>query len=121
MHLENSSVTRRASCLLVVTWVQHHVMLLWPFWTCQSTWSRHSINLEDPDFGVPFTRSDVKSGSTCDFIAFRFSYMISRGESSISQRETRSVTLGLFRMLDRGASLTTTIGCSKKLWRSWCM
>jgi hypothetical protein len=65
------------------------------------------------------SHSAVKSGRTCDFIAFRFSYVISRGDNSIPHKETRPVAEGLFNMLDSGASLTTIIGCTAKYCRSF--
>jgi hypothetical protein len=49
-------------------------------------------------------------------IAFRFSYMMSRGDSSIPHKETRHVAEGLFHILDSGASLTTIIGCTTKYY-----
>jgi hypothetical protein len=42
------------------------------------------------------SHSAVKSGSNWDLIAFRFSYVISRGDNSISHKETRPVAEGLF-------------------------
>jgi hypothetical protein len=58
--------------------------------------------------------SAVKSGSTWDLMAFLFSYVMSRGESSIPHKETRHVVSGLFNMFDSGASLTTMIRCTTK-------
>jgi hypothetical protein len=63
--------------------------------------------------------SAVKSGKIWDFIAFRFSYVMSNGDSSIPHKETRPVAKGLFNMLDSGASLTTMIGCTAKYCRSF--
>jgi hypothetical protein len=65
------------------------------------------------------SHSAVKSGKTWDLIAFRFSYVMSRGDSSIPHKETRPVAEGLFNILDSGASLTTMIGCTAKYCRSF--
>jgi hypothetical protein len=56
----------------------------------------------------------VKSGKIWDLIAFRFSYVMSRGDSSIRHKETRPVAEGLFDILDSGALLTTMIGWTTK-------
>jgi hypothetical protein len=61
----------------------------------------------------------VKSGNTWDLIAFRFLYVMSRGDNSIPHRKTRPVADGLFNILDSGASLTTMIGCTKNYCRSF--
>jgi hypothetical protein len=66
------------------------------------------------------SHSAVKSGNTCDLIAFCFSYVMSRGDNSIPHKETRPVAEGLFNILDSGASLTTMIGCIMKYCRSFC-
>jgi hypothetical protein len=66
------------------------------------------------------SHSAVKSGSTWDFMAFLFLYVMSRGESSIPHKETRHVASGLFRIFDSGASLTTIIGCTAKYCRNFC-
>jgi hypothetical protein len=63
--------------------------------------------------------SAVKSGSTSDLMDFLFSYVMSRGESSIPHKETRHVASGLFSMFDSGALLTTMIGCTVKYYRSF--
>jgi hypothetical protein len=63
--------------------------------------------------------SAVKSGKTCDLIAFRFSYVMSRGDNSIPHKETRPVAEGLFNILDSGALLTTMIGCTVKYCHSF--
>jgi hypothetical protein len=60
------------------------------------------------------SHSALKSGQICDLIAFRFSYVMSRGDNSISHKETHPVAEGLFNILDSGASLTTIIGCTAK-------
>jgi hypothetical protein len=65
------------------------------------------------------SHSAVKSGCTWDLIAFRFSYVMSRGDNSIPHKETRPIAEGLFNMLDSGASLTTMIGCTVKYCRSF--
>jgi hypothetical protein len=65
------------------------------------------------------SHSAVKSGKTWDLIAFRFSYVMSRGDSSIPHNETRPYAEGLFNILDSGASLTTMIGCTTKYCRSF--
>jgi hypothetical protein len=64
------------------------------------------------------SHSAVKSGKTCDLIAFLFSYVMSMGDNSIPHKETRHVAEGLFNMFDNGASLTTIIGCTAKYCRS---
>jgi hypothetical protein len=46
----------------------------------------------------------MKSGSTWDLIAFRFSYVMSRGNNSIPHKETRPVAAGLFSIFDSGCS-----------------
>jgi hypothetical protein len=66
------------------------------------------------------SHSAVKSGSTWDLIAFLFSYVMSRRDSSIPYKETRPVASGLFNIFDSGASLTTIIGCTAKYCRSFC-
>jgi hypothetical protein len=63
----------------------------------------------------------VKSGRIYDLIAFRFSYVMSRGDSSIPYKEIRPVAEGLFNILDSGASLTTMIGCTTKYYRNFCV
>jgi hypothetical protein len=63
--------------------------------------------------------SIVKSDSTWDLMAFLFSYVMSRGESSIPHKETHPLASGLFSMFDSGASLTTMIGCTAKYYRSF--
>jgi hypothetical protein len=69
-------------------------------------------------FGGPVlyssSHSAVKSGKTCDLIAFLFSYVMSMGDNSIPHKETCPVAEGLFNMFDSGASLTTIIGCTAK-------
>jgi hypothetical protein len=65
------------------------------------------------------SHSAVKSGNTCDLIAFYFSYVMSRGDNSIPYKETRPIAEGLFNILDSGASLTTMIGCTVKYCRSF--
>jgi hypothetical protein len=74
-------------------------------------------------FGGPVfcnsSHSAVKSGKTCDLIAFRFLYVMSRGDNSIPHKETRPVAEGLFNILYSGASLTTIIGCTAKYCRSF--
>jgi hypothetical protein len=47
-------------------------------------------------------------------MALPLSYVMSRGESSIPQRETQPVDYGLFNILDKGATLTTIIRCAEK-------
>jgi hypothetical protein len=64
-------------------------------------------------------QSVVKSGSTWDLMAFIFSYLMSKGESSIPRKETRPVASGLFSMFDSGALLTTMIGCTAKYYRDF--
>jgi hypothetical protein len=44
---------------------------------------------------------------------------MSRGDNSISYKETRPVAEGLFNMLDSGTLLTTIIGCTTKYCRSF--
>jgi hypothetical protein len=61
------------------------------------------------------SHSAVKSGKTWDLIAFRFSYVMSRGDSSIPHKETRPVAEGLFNILDSGASLTTILGAPQNI------
>jgi hypothetical protein len=63
--------------------------------------------------------SAVKSGRICDLIAFRFSYVMCRGDNSIPHKETHHVAEELFNILDSGASLTTVIGCTAKNCRSF--
>jgi hypothetical protein len=65
------------------------------------------------------SHSAVKSGKIYDLIAFRFSYVMSRGDNSIPHKETRPVAEGLFNILESGASLTTMIGCTAKYCRSF--
>jgi hypothetical protein len=65
------------------------------------------------------SHSAVKSGKTCDLIAFCFLYVMSRGDNSIPYKETRPVAEGLFNILESGASLTTMIGCTAKYCRSF--
>jgi hypothetical protein len=65
------------------------------------------------------SHSAMKSSRTYDLIAFRFSYVMSRGDNSIPHKETRPIDEGLFNMLDSGASLTTIIGCTAKYCRSF--
>jgi hypothetical protein len=84
--------------------------------------SKYIVQTLDRSGGHVFCSSNhsaVKSGSTWDLIAFLFTYVISRGESSIPHKETCHVALGLFSMFDSGASLTTMIGCTAKYWRSF--
>src|SRR5215213_5628011 len=79
--------------------------------------SKFMVQVLDKSGGPVFCssiHSAMKSGKTCDFIVFLFSYVMSRGESSIPQRETRPVASGLFSIFDKGASLTTIIGCAEK-------
>jgi hypothetical protein len=79
--------------------------------------SKCIVHTLDRSSGPVFCNSShyvVKSGRTCDFIAFRFSYVMSRGDSSIPHKETRPIAEGLFNMLDSGASLTTIIWCTAK-------
>jgi hypothetical protein len=64
------------------------------------------------------SHSAVKSGKTCDLIAFLFLYVMSMRDNSIPHKETRPVAEGLFNMFDSGASLTTIIGCTAKYYRS---
>jgi hypothetical protein len=61
----------------------------------------------------------MKSGSTWDLMAFLFSYVMSRGESSIPRKETRPVASGLFNIFDSGALLTTMIGYTAKYFRNF--
>jgi hypothetical protein len=63
--------------------------------------------------------SAVKSGKIYDLIAFRFSCVMSRGDSSIRHKETHPIAKGFFNILDSGASLTTIIGCTAKYCRSF--
>jgi hypothetical protein len=65
------------------------------------------------------SHSTVKSGNTWDLMAFLFSYVMSRGESSIPHKETRPVASGLFSIFDSGTSLTTMIGCTAKYYRNF--
>jgi hypothetical protein len=48
-------------------------------------------------------------------MAFLFSYVISRGESSIPHKETHHVASGLFSIFDSGALLTTIIGWTQSI------
>jgi hypothetical protein len=65
------------------------------------------------------SHSAMKSSKTYDFIAFCFSYVMSRGDNSIPHKETRPVAEGLFKILDSGASLTTMTGCTVKYCRNF--
>jgi hypothetical protein len=56
------------------------------------------------------SHSAVKFGKTWDLMAFLFSYVMSRRESLIPNKETHPVASGLFSIFDSGASLTTMIG-----------
>jgi hypothetical protein len=42
------------------------------------------------------SHSAMKSGNIWDLTAFRFSYMMSRGDNSIPHRETRTIAAELF-------------------------
>jgi hypothetical protein len=57
------------------------------------------------------SHSAIKSGSTWDLIAFRFSYVMSRGDNLIPHKETRPVAAGLFNIFDNGV-----IGCTTKYY-----
>jgi hypothetical protein len=84
--------------------------------------SKYIVHTLDRSGGHVFCNSShsaVKSGNTCDLIAFRFSYVMSRGDNSIPHKETCPVAEGLFNILDSGASLTTMIGCTAKYCRSF--
>jgi hypothetical protein len=84
--------------------------------------SKYIVHMLDRSGGPVFCTSGhyaVKSGNTWDLIAFRFSYVMPRGDNSIPHRETSPVTDGLFNILDSGASLTTMIGCTVKYCRSF--
>jgi hypothetical protein len=84
--------------------------------------SKYIVHTLDRSGGHVFcnsSHSTVKSGSTWDLIAFRFSYVMSRGDNSVPHNETRPVAEGLFSMLDSGASLTTMIGCTVKYCHSF--
>jgi hypothetical protein len=85
--------------------------------------SKYIVHTLDRSGGPVFCNSShsaLKSGKTCDLIAFHFSYVISRGDNSIPHKETCPVAEGLFNMLDSGASLTTIIGCTAKYCRIFC-
>jgi hypothetical protein len=74
--------------------------------------SKYIVQMLHRSGGPVFCNSShyaVKSGKICDLIAFLFSYVMSRGEISIPQKETRPVASGLFNIFDKGASLTTMI------------
>jgi hypothetical protein len=84
--------------------------------------SKYIVHTLDKFGGPVFyssSQSTVKSGRTCDLIAFCFSYVMSKGDNSIPHKETRPVAEGLFNILDSGASLTTIIGCTVKYYRSF--
>jgi hypothetical protein len=77
--------------------------------------SKYIVHTLDKSSGPALCNSNysaVKSGRICDLIAFHFSYAMSRGDSSISHKETRHVAEGLFNIFDSRASLTTIIGCT---------
>jgi hypothetical protein len=77
--------------------------------------SKYIVHTLDKFGGPVFcssSHSAVKSSNTWDLIAFRFSYVMSRGDSLIPHKETRHVDAGLFNIFDSGASLTTMIGCT---------
>jgi hypothetical protein len=79
--------------------------------------SKYIVHTLDRSGGLVFynsSHSAVKSGKTCDLIAFHFSYVMSMGDNSIPHKETCPVAKGLFNILDSGASLTTMIGCTVK-------
>jgi hypothetical protein len=61
------------------------------------------------------SHSAVKSDRTCDFIAFHFSYVMSRGDNSVPHKETRPIAKGLFNMLDSGV-LTTCVSFHVITW-----
>jgi hypothetical protein len=65
------------------------------------------------------SHSAVKSGKIYDLIAFRFLYVMSRGDNSIPHKETRPIAKGLFSILESGASLTTMIRCTAKYCHSF--
>jgi hypothetical protein len=65
------------------------------------------------------SHSAVKSGKTWDLIAFRFSYVMSRDDSSIPHKKTRPVAEGLFNISNSGALLTTMIGWTAKYYHSF--
>jgi hypothetical protein len=84
--------------------------------------SKYIVHILDKSGGPALCNSNhsaVKSGRICDLIAFHFSYVMSRGDSSIPHKETRPVAEGLFNILDSGASLTTIIGCTAKYCHSF--
>jgi hypothetical protein len=84
--------------------------------------SKYIVHTLDRSGGLVFcssSHSAVKSGNTWDLIAFRFSYVMSRGDNSIPHKETRPVVVGLLSILDSGASLTTMIGCTAIYYRSF--
>jgi hypothetical protein len=84
--------------------------------------SKYIVHTLDRSGGPVFCNSShsaVKSGNTCGLIAFRFLYVMSRGDNSIPHKETRLVAQGLFNILDSGASLTTMIRCTTKYCRSF--
>jgi hypothetical protein len=86
--------------------------------------SKYIVHTLDKSGGPVFCSSShyaMKSGSTWDLIAFRFSYMMFRGDSSIPHKETRPVAAGLFNIFDSGASLTTMIGCTVKYCLNFCV
>jgi hypothetical protein len=65
------------------------------------------------------SHSAIKSGRTWELMAFLFSYVMSKGESSIPHKETCHVASGLFNIFDSGAPLTTMIGWTAKNCRSF--
>jgi hypothetical protein len=79
----------------------------------------HTLDRSGGSMFCNYSHSAVKSGNTWDLIAFRFSYMMSRGDNSIPHKETRPVAERLFNILDSGASLTTMIGCTTKYCHSF--
>jgi hypothetical protein len=85
--------------------------------------SKYIVHTLDKSGGPALCNSNhsaVKSGRICDLIAFYFSYMMSRGDSSIPHKETCPIAKGLFNILDSGASLTNIIGCIAKYCRNLC-
>jgi hypothetical protein len=84
--------------------------------------SKYIVQTLDKSGGPVFCNSNhsaAKSSNTLDLMAFLFSYVMSKWESSIPHKETRLVASGLFSIFDSGALLTTMIGCTAKYCRNF--